>query len=98
MTLGLTHFLILSALLLGAGVVTILRKRHAIGIFMGVELILAAANLNLVAFNHFNGSPAPAGQMLALFVTMISVAQAAMALALFWNLRRSKSSVDKAGL
>jgi len=93
MTLSLTHFLVLSVIILGVGVITIIRKRHAIGIFMGVELILAAANLNLVAFNHYSG-PALGGQMLALFVTLIAVAQATVALALFWNLHCSKSTVD----
>ena len=51
--IGLQHYLILAAILFVCGLLTILLKRNAIGILMGVELILNAANINLVAFNRF---------------------------------------------
>src|SRR4051794_7493905 len=67
MTVGLTHFLMLGAVLFTSGIITVLTKRHAVGILMGVELMLNAANLNLVALDRFAGT-APHGQVFALFV------------------------------
>ena len=52
--IGLQHYLILAAVLFVCGMLTMLLKRNAIGILMGVELILNAANVNLVAFNRFS--------------------------------------------
>lgn len=51
--IGLVHFVIVSVLLAAAGVATIVTNRNAIGILMGVELLLNAAGINFVAFNHF---------------------------------------------
>ncbi len=52
--IGLHHFLFVSIILVGAGVATMLTKRNAIGILIGVELVLNAAGINLVAFNKFS--------------------------------------------
>jgi NADH:ubiquinone oxidoreductase subunit K len=61
-TIGLTHYLVLSAVVFACGVLTILLKRNAIGILIGVELVLNAATLNLVAFNRYwHGAAAVAG-------------------------------------
>lgn len=54
LNIGLTHFMVLSFLLVGAGVATMLTKRNAIGILIGVELVLNAAALNLVALGRFH--------------------------------------------
>ena len=95
MAIGLTHFLVVSALLFGAGVMTITLKRNAIGILMGVELILNAGNLNLVAFNCFRDGPAQLdGQIFALFVIVIAAAEAAVALAIFLNYYNNAASID----
>ncbi len=65
--IGLTHFLVVSFLLLAAGISTMLTNRNAIGILIGVELVLNAASINFVAFNHY-GWPevAPARAMAGL--------------------------------
>jgi NADH:ubiquinone oxidoreductase subunit K len=103
---GLTHFLLLGAVLLVCGVLAILTKRNAIGILMGVELILNAANINLVAFDHFAnvaaggaaigqfGRHAPDGQIIALFVIVLAAAEAAVALAIFLNFYNNFASID----
>ena len=96
---GLHHYLILSALLFVCGLLTILLKRNAIGILMGVELVLNAANVNLVAFNHFawagNGNaPALDGQIFAIFVIVLAAAEAAVALAIFLNFYNNFSTID----
>lgn len=56
--IGLEHFVVLSAVLFGCGVACIVTKRHAVAVLMGVEFILNAANINLIAFHHFRWSGA----------------------------------------
>jgi NADH-quinone oxidoreductase subunit K len=99
MTIGLQHFLILAAILFSSGIATILLKRNAIGILMGVELLLNAANVNLVAFNRFShagarGSPLLDGQIFAVFVIVLAAAEAAVALAIFLNFYNNFSTID----
>ena len=97
--IGLTHYLMLGALLFACGLVTILTKRNAIGILMGVELVLNAANVNLVAFNRFaHGASAGgillSGQVFAVFVIVLAAAEAAVALAIFLNFYNNFSTID----
>ena len=97
--INLTHFLILAALMFVCGVLTIMLKRNAIGILMGVELILNAANVNLVAFNRYAhggtaASPALSGQVFAIFVIVLAAAEAAVALAIFLNFYNNFSTID----
>ena len=99
MVIGLQHFLMLAALLFTCGIATIMLKRNAIGILMGVELILNAANVNLVAFNRFShgggaGSPALDGQIFAIFVIVLAAAEAAVALAIFLNFYNNFNTID----
>ncbi len=96
---GLHHYLILSAALFVCGLLSMLVKRNAIGILIGVELVLNAANVNLVAFNRFahGGSSAAAlldGQVFALFVIVLAAAEAAVALAIFLNFYNNFSTID----
>ena len=98
-TIGLQHYLILAALMFVSGVLTILVKRNAIGILMGVELILNAANVNLVAFNRYswgggNGAIALDGQVFAVFVIVLAAAEAAVALAIFLNFYNNFATID----
>jgi NAD(P)H-quinone oxidoreductase subunit 4L len=95
----LYHYLILGSLLFVCGLMAILLKRNAIGILMGVELILNAANVNLVAFNHFShagsaDAPLLDGQIFAAFVIVLAAAEAAVALAIFLNFYNNFSSID----
>ena len=94
--IGLTHYLVVAAIMFCCGVATILLKRNAIGILIGVELILNAANVNLVAFNRFQptNSPQLDGQIFALFVIVLAAAEAAVALAIFLNFYNNFATVD----
>jgi NADH:ubiquinone oxidoreductase subunit K len=96
--IGLYQFLIVSFLLVAAGVATMLTKRNAIGILIGVELVLNAANINLVAFNRYAwpGQTAPTidGQMFATFVVVLAAAEAAVALAIFLNFYNTFKTID----
>ena len=99
MDIGLQHYLIVAAMLFVSGVLTILLKRNAIGILMGVELVLNAANVNLVAFNRFaHGSNAGGlrldGQVFAIFIIVLAAAEAAVALAIFLNFYNNYSTID----
>ena len=79
--LSLQHFLVLSAILFCLGLFCVLTRRNAIGILMGIELILNSANLNYVAFARYNGG-AYDGQIFAIFVIMLAAAEAAVGLAI----------------
>lgn len=92
--IGLHHYLLVAAALFVLGLVVILLKRNAIGILIGVELVLNAANINLVAFNRYGLLPGLDGQVMALFIIVIAAAEAAVALAIFLNFYNNFSSID----
>jgi NADH-quinone oxidoreductase subunit K len=92
--LGLQPFLVVSAFLFVCGVVCIASKRNAIGVLMGVELVLNAANVNLVAFARFNPGFRVDGQVFALMVIVLAAAEAAVALAIILNFYNNHATVD----
>jgi NADH-quinone oxidoreductase subunit K len=97
---GPAHYLVVGAILFVCGVVAMTVKRNAIGVLMGIELVLNGANLNFVAF----GSPMLGtggrlglgldGQFIALFVIVLAAAEAAVALAIALCFYRNFSTVD----
>lgn len=83
MTLPLSAYLLISALLFCIGFAGALTRRNAILVLIGIELMLNAANLNFIAFWRFqSSSDAVAGQMFVLFSIAIAAAEAAVGLAL----------------
>jgi NADH-quinone oxidoreductase subunit K len=83
MTPTLQYFLIASSLLFSIGLLAVLSRRHAIFILIGIELMLAAANLNFVAFWRFNpDNQDTTGVIIAIFAIAIAAAEAAVGLAL----------------
>lgn len=93
MTVGLTHFLIVAAVLFSLGLFAVLTKRNAVTVLMGIELILNAANINFIAFARFVDNDLD-GQVFALFVIVIAAAAAAVALAIVLNLYERLKSID----
>jgi NADH:ubiquinone oxidoreductase subunit K len=91
---GLNHYLLLGALLFVCGALCMATKRNAIGVLMGVELVLNGANVNFVALAHFNPAFAIEGQIFALFVIVLAAAEAAVALAIVLNFYNNHTSVD----
>ena len=89
MTVGLTHYLVVSAALFSLGVLGVLTRRNAVNVLMGLELILNSANINLVAFSRY-GTGNLQGQMFAIFVIVIAAAEVAVALAIVLTLYRLK--------
>lgn len=95
MTIGLEHFLTVGALVFCLGLAVALSKRNAIGVLMGVELMLNAVNLTLVAFSRFSVSERPiTGQTFAVFIITVAAAEAAVALALAVSVYRNRETVD----
>ena len=92
-SIGLHHYLLLAAALLCLGILTMTLKRNAIGILIGVELILNAANLNLVAFSRYRTGQID-GQIVAVFIILLAAAEAAIAIAIFINFYNSLATID----
>ena len=90
---GLKHFLFLAAVLFSLGTYTVLTRRNAVGVLIGVELILNAANINLVAFNYYVTGGLN-GHVFALFVIVIAAAEAAIALAIVLSIVPNFKSID----
>ncbi len=76
----LVHYLFVSAILFSIGIAIVITKRNIIVVLAGIELILNAANINLVAFSTQDGMLK--GQLFALFVLIVAAAEAAVALAI----------------
>jgi NADH:ubiquinone oxidoreductase subunit K len=95
--IGLSHCLVLSSILFTLGILAMVARRNAIGVLIGIELVLNAANLNLVAFGRFTPAGVQ-GPIFAIFVIMLAAAEAAIALAILLNLfeRTGSVSVDEA--
>ena len=95
MTIELEHFLTVSALIFAIGLAVALSKRNAIGVLMGVELMLNAVNLTLISFSRFTVSDRPiTGQTFAVFIITVAAAEAAVALALAVSVYRNRDTVD----
>ena len=92
--IGLVHYLILGAVLFVSGALCMAMKRNAIGVLMGVELVLNGANINFVAFARFNPAFQVEGQIFALFVIVLAAAEAAIALAIVLNFYNNHMTVD----
>ena len=80
MHLTLQHFLMVSAVLFGLGLFTVMTRKNAVGILLGVELILNAAALNFVAFEHYVAGGV-GGQVFTVFIIILAASEAAAQIA-----------------
>ncbi len=94
---GVSHFLFVGAVMFVCGALCMATKRNALGVLMGIELVLNGANVNFVAF----GSPylreqslGLDGQLIALFVIVLAAAEAAVALAIALNFYNNHTTID----
>ena len=94
----LTHYLVLACVLFAIGATTVLLRRNAIIVFMGVELMLNAVNLSFVTFSRMNGHLD--GQAIALFVMAVAAAEVVVGLGIIMAIFRARrsASVDAANL
>ncbi len=91
--IGLNHFLILSLIVFALGLYCVLTRRNAIGILMGVELVLNAANINYLAFSRYSAGSYD-GQVFAVFVIMLAAAEATIGLAIVLGIYQQFQSID----
>ena len=91
--LSVTHFVVLSVILFSLGLFCVITRRNALGILMGIELILNSANINYVAFARY-GRGGYDGQIFAVFVIMLAAAEAAIGLAIVLGIYRSFETID----
>jgi NADH:ubiquinone oxidoreductase subunit K len=92
--IGLEEYLFLGAVLFVCGAVCMATKRNAIGVLIGVELVLNGANINLVAFARFNPAFEIEGMIFSLFVIVLAAGEAAVALAIVLNFYNNHMTVD----
>jgi NADH-quinone oxidoreductase subunit K len=101
---GVAHYLVVGAVLFVCGALCMATKRNAIGVLLGIELVLNGANLNFIAFGSpylqssagikGMGTIALDGQLMSLFVIILAAAEAAVALAIALNFYNSFSTID----
>ena len=94
MVVPLTWYLILAAALFSIGFFGVLARRNAVAVLMGVELMLNAVNINLLAFWRYVAPSEPSGQIFAIFVLTVAAAEAAVGLALIISIYRTRKTVN----
>jgi NADH:ubiquinone oxidoreductase subunit K len=93
-SIGLEHYLILSAVLFSIGLYGALAKRNIIIILMCIELMLNAVNISMVAFSRFVTPVILTGQIFAIFVIVVAAAEAAVGLAIVIALYRNRETIE----
>jgi NAD(P)H-quinone oxidoreductase subunit 4L len=94
MTIGLGHYLALSAIIFAIGLYGVLAKRNAIIILMCIEIMLNAVNITMVAFSRFVTPVAMTGQVFALFILVVAAAEAAVGVGIIIAVFRSRGSIN----
>ena len=95
---GIQLYLLAAAVLFCLGLVACMTRRNAIGVLIGIELLLNAAILNFMTFWHFRGGldadPTLAGPVMGIFIILLAACEAAIALAILINLYYNFGSVE----
>ncbi|MCX7020444.1 MAG: NADH-quinone oxidoreductase subunit NuoK [Candidatus Sumerlaeota bacterium] len=102
--MGLIHYLVLGAILFALGIIGVVTRRNAVGVLISIEIILNAANLNLIAFaKHaakglalpgLQGSAGLDGQVFAIFIILLAACEAALALAIIITIFNRFGSIE----
>lgn len=93
MTIGLFHYLTVSSILFALGIIAILSRRNAIGILLGIELVMNAAGINFVAFSRYVASDL-SGQIFSLFIIVIAASEVVVALAILLRIYMNRQTID----
>lgn len=91
-TVGLEHYLVVSAILFGLGLLGVMTRRNLLVLYMSLELMLNAGNLALVAFSRYNNNLN--GQLMVFFIITVAAAEVAVGLALIVALYRKRQTVQ----
>ncbi|MGI9647200.1 MAG: NADH-quinone oxidoreductase subunit NuoK [Acidimicrobiia bacterium] len=90
----IAQFLVLSAALFSIGIYGVLVRRNAVLVLLSVELMLAAVNLNMVAFGRYFSDPIAGGQVFALFIITVAAAEVGIGLAIVLLIFRNRASAN----
>jgi len=93
-SIGLEHYLILSAVLFSIGLYGALAKRNAIIILMSIEIMLNAVNIAMVAFSRYITPALLTGQIFAIFIMVVAAAEAAVGLAIIIAIYRNRDTIE----
>jgi NADH-quinone oxidoreductase subunit K/NAD(P)H-quinone oxidoreductase subunit 4L len=91
---SLAGYLTISIIMFAAGIFGMIERRNLVGILISIELILNAANINFMAFNHYISPDGVAGQIMALFVIGLAAAEATLFLAIVFAVFRHYRSIN----
>lgn len=94
MSVGLEHYLILSAVLFSIGLYGALVKRNTVVVLMCVEIMLNAVNIALVAFSRFVTPSLLTGQVFVIFIIVVAAAEAAVGLAIIISIYRNRETIE----
>ena len=94
MSVGLEHYLVLSAVLFAIGLYGALAKRNTIAILLCIEIMLNAVNIAMVAFSRFITPTLLTGQVFAIFIIVVAAAEAAVGLAIIIAIYRRRDTIE----
>jgi NAD(P)H-quinone oxidoreductase subunit 4L len=94
MTIGLGHYLALSAVLFSIGLYGVLSKRNAIIILMCIEIMLNAVNIAMAAFSRYITPAALTGQVFTIFIMIVAAAETAVGMAIIISIYRNRETID----
>jgi NAD(P)H-quinone oxidoreductase subunit 4L len=94
MSVGLEHYLVLSAILFSIGLYGALVKRNTIAILLCIEIMLNAVNIAMVAFSRYVAPQMLTGQVFVIFIMAVAAAEAAVGVAIIMAIYRRKGTVD----
>lgn len=94
MSVGLEHYLILSAVLFSIGLYGALAKKNAIVILMCIEIMLNAVNITMAAFSRYIVPALLTGQVFVIFITVVAAAEVVIGLAIIMNIYRNRETLE----
>lgn len=94
MSIGLEHYLVLSAILFSIGLYGALAKRNAVIILMCIELMLNGVNVAMIGFSRFVTPALLTGQVFAIFIIVVAAAEVSVGLAIIMSVYRNRESID----
>jgi len=94
LTISLTHYVVLSAILFSIGLFGVITKRNAVAVLICIEIMLNAVNINLVAFSKYITPIDFTGQIFSLFIITVAAAEVGIGLAIIIAIYRNKLSVN----
>ena len=94
MTITLTHYMVLSALLFAIGMFGVITRKNAIGILMSLELLFNAVNINMVAISRYAPQPDITGQIFTIFIIAVAAAESVIGLAIILAIYKKRQTVN----